>query len=127
MWKEMSDPAILERIGKRIKNTRIRQELTQEELAKLSGISVLTLINIEKGKSVSMVLFISVMRTLGLLENLELLVPEIKISPVVLKKLQGKSCGIKRLVLFIGIMKQILPYLITNEVSSGQDLIYRPS
>ena len=91
MWKEMSDPAILERIGKRIRNTRIRQELTQEELAKLSGISVLTLINIEKGKSVSMVLFISVMRTLGLLENLELLVPEIKISPVVLKKLQGKT------------------------------------
>ena len=91
MWKEMSDPAILERIGQRIREIRIRQSMTQKELAKLSGVSLFTLINIEKGKSVSLVLFISVMRTLGLLENLELLVPETKISPIMLRQLQGKK------------------------------------
>ena len=64
---------------------------TQEELATASGVSPLTVANIEKGKSVSLLLFISVLRSLGLLENLEQLVPEIRISPIELKKLQGKK------------------------------------
>ena len=33
MWNEMSNPAVLMRIGQRIKETRIRQHITQEELA----------------------------------------------------------------------------------------------
>lgn len=91
MWNEMSNPAILERIGYRIKEMRVRQNITQEELANASGVSTLTVANIEKGKSVSLLLFISILRSLGLLENLEQLIPEIKISPIVLKKLQGKK------------------------------------
>lgn len=90
MWNEMSNPAVLMRIGQRIKETRIRQHITQEELATASGVSPLTVANIEKGKSVSLLLFISVLRSLGLLENLEQLVPEIRVSPIELKKLQGK-------------------------------------
>ena len=85
MWNEMSNPAVLMRIGQRIKETRIRQHITQEELATASGVSPLTVANIEKGKSVSLLLFISV------LENLEQLVPEIRVSPIELKKLQGKK------------------------------------
>ena len=81
MWNEMSNPAVLVKIGQRIKETRIRQHITQEELATASGVSPLTVANIEKGKSVSLLLFISVLRSLGLLENLEQLVPEIRISP----------------------------------------------
>ena len=85
MWNEMSNPAVLMRIGQRIKETRIRQHITQEELATASGVSPLTVANIEKGKSVSLLLFISVLRSLGLLENLE------QLSPIELKKLQGKK------------------------------------
>ena len=91
MWNEMRNPAVLMRIGQRIKETRIRQHITQEELATASGVSPLTVANIEKGKSVSLLLFISVLRSLGLLENLEQLVPEIRVSPIELKKLQGKK------------------------------------
>ena len=39
MWHEMSNPAVLMRIGQRIKETRIRQRITQEELATASGVS----------------------------------------------------------------------------------------
>ena len=60
-------------------------------MATASGVSPLTVANIEKGKSVSLLLFISVLRSLGLLENLEQLVPEIRVSPIELKKLQGKK------------------------------------
>ena len=90
MWNEMSNPAVLMRIGQRIKETRIRQHITQEELATASGVSPLTVANIEKGKSVSLLLFISVLRSLGLLENLEQLVPESG-SADRASKMQGKK------------------------------------
>lgn len=91
MWNEMSNPAVLLKIGQRIKEIRIRQCITQEELARSSGVSTLTVANIEKGKSVSLLMFVSVLRSLGLLDNLEQLVPEIRISPIELKKSQGKK------------------------------------
>ena len=91
MWTEMSNPAILLKIGSRIRETRIRQDKTQAELALASGVTPLTVANIEKGKSVSTLILISVLRELGLLENLENLVPEAKISPLQLKKIQGKK------------------------------------
>lgn len=91
MWTEMSSPAILVKIGSRIKETRIRQSKTQAELAAAAGVTPLTVANIEKGKSVSTLILISVLRELGLLENLEGLVPEAKISPLLLKKIQGKK------------------------------------
>lgn len=87
----MSNPAILLKIGNRIRDTRIRQDKTQAELAVASGVTPLTVANIEKGKSVSSLILISVLRELGLLENLENLVPEAKISPLQLKKIQGKK------------------------------------
>ena len=37
MWNEMSNPAVLMRIGQRIKETRSGQHITQEELATASG------------------------------------------------------------------------------------------
>ena len=91
MWTEMSNPAILERIGRRLKEIRIRQSLTQSEVAENSGVSTLTVSNMEKGKPVSTINFISVLRELDLLENLDHLIPEIKVSPIELKKLQGKK------------------------------------
>lgn len=91
MWTEMSNPAILAKLGVRIKETRIRRCVTQEELALTSGVSSLTVANIEKGKSVTMLMFLAVLRSLGLLENLENLIPEAKMSPLQLKKLQGKK------------------------------------
>lgn len=90
MWKELSDPAVLSRIGDRIKALRIRQNITQDELARMAGVSTLTIANLEKGKSISLILFISILRALGLIENLEMLVPQIKTSPILLKQMQGK-------------------------------------
>lgn len=91
MWTEMSNPAILAKIGSRIKETRIRQGKTQVELATATGIAPITVANIEKGKPANTFIFISILRELGLLENLENLVPEGKISPIQLKKMQGNK------------------------------------
>lgn len=91
MWTEMSDPAIIARLGARIKDVRVRKSITQNELALAAGVSRLTVVNIEKGKPVNILMFLSILRALGLLENLENLIPEPKISPLQLKKLQGKK------------------------------------
>ncbi len=90
MWTELSDNAILKDIGTRIKAYRIAMNMKQSELATESGIGISTVVKIESGQSVSLLLLISVLRTLGLLENLELLVPAAQPSPLQLLKMQGK-------------------------------------
>ena len=89
-WYTLSDPAILLELGKRIKEYRLRRNMTQKILAVRSGISVLSVQNLEKGQPVSMLTFLSVLRSLRILENLEGLLPELPLSPGELLKLQGK-------------------------------------
>ena len=91
MWTELSDTAILKRLGTRLKAYRIARGMKQQELAAESGVGVSTIAKIENGQSVTFSLLISVMRTLGLLENLDLLVPEQKPSPMELLRTQGKQ------------------------------------
>ena len=91
MWTELSDTAILKRLGTRLKAYRIARGMKQQELAAESGVGVSTIAKIENGQSVTFSLLISVMRTLGLLENLDLLVPEQKPSPMELLRIQGKQ------------------------------------
>ena len=91
MWTELSDPAILQRLGGRIRDYRIRMEMTQGELADKSGVSMGTVVRIEQGKAVSTLLLITLLRTLGVLENLETLLPELGISPIQLRKMQGRK------------------------------------
>jgi transcriptional regulator with XRE-family HTH domain len=90
-WYEMSNPGVILTIGKRIKEIRLRKNITQEDLAKRAGVGVVSVINIEKGKPVSMSIFIPIIRELNLLENLERLLPSPPISPILMKKMQGKK------------------------------------
>ena len=87
----LSDPAILQKIGGRIRDYRIRMEMTQGELAERSGVSMGTIVRVEQGNPISTLLLISILRTMGLLENLEVLLPELSISPLQMRKLQGKK------------------------------------
>jgi transcriptional regulator with XRE-family HTH domain len=91
MWTELSDPIILQRIGSRIRDYRMRMEMTQSELAERSGVSMGTVVRLERGETVSVLLLISILRTLGVLENLETLLPELGISPMQLRRMQGKT------------------------------------
>ena len=74
-----------------LKELRQKHNLTQEELAERSSVAVSTIRRIEAGHPVSIQLFISILRTLGMLENLDLLIPETRVSPLQLQKLQGRK------------------------------------
>jgi len=90
-WNSLSDLAIVQEIGKRLKEYRIKKRLTQQELAEQASVSVFSVAQIERGKAVSMTTLLPILRVLRLLDNLELLLPDIGISPVQLLKLKGKN------------------------------------
>jgi len=89
-WNSLSNAGIVLEIGNRLKNYRLKKKLSQRELAERAGISIFTVSQIEHGKSVSVVLLVSVLRVLRLLDHLELLLPEIGLSPIEIMKLKGK-------------------------------------
>jgi transcriptional regulator with XRE-family HTH domain len=89
-WNSLSNMAIVSEIGKRLKEYRLKRKLSQRELADRAGISLFTIAQIERGKPVSISMLLSVMRVLRLVDNLELLLPEIGPSPIEMMKLKGK-------------------------------------
>ena len=90
-WNSLSNAVIVVEIGKRLKEYRLKRRLSQQELAGRAGVSLFTVAKIEAGKPVSISMLLPVMRVLRLLDNLELLLPEIGISPIEMLKLKGKT------------------------------------
>ena len=90
-WNVLSNAAIVQETGKRLKAVRLKKRFSQQELAERAGISVFTVAQIEHGKPVSIAMIIPVLRGLRLLDNLEALLPELDISPVEMLKFKGKQ------------------------------------
>jgi Predicted transcriptional regulator with C-terminal CBS domains len=91
MNKSKSNYAILKTLGVRFKQNRLSQNISQAELAKKAGVSALSIAHIEVGTSTSMKTFLAAIRALGKIRNLDLLLPEPPVSPILLKKLKGKT------------------------------------
>lgn len=86
-----SDGAILEELGGRILRHRLRQNLTQKELADEAGIGVNTVYRLERGQSTQLSNLIRILRILRLVGNLEALVPESPPSPIEQAKSKKKE------------------------------------
>lgn len=86
---EKSDLAVLELIGKKIKEIRIEQNITQNELNSLSGVSKARIGDIERGKNCSLLILIQLLRGLNSLDFLDSFFAEKQISPIEYAKLQG--------------------------------------
>ena len=73
----LSNQHILEQIGTRFLAARLNKNITQQELAKLSGVNEKTISNLEKGaKSVGILNMIAILRALDLLDQLNSFMPE---------------------------------------------------
>ena len=77
----LSDTHILNRIGNHLKAVRLKQNITQQSLAKASGVSLSSLKKIEKGEIRSFDSLLRVMRMLGKLDVFQPLVEEQQMSP----------------------------------------------
>jgi transcriptional regulator with XRE-family HTH domain len=88
-WHAMSDPALLEIIGKFIRQTRLQQNKTQQKVATAAGVNRSTLVQIENGGSVTMLSLVQILRALGqlqLFQNFEVKQPQL--SPLQVAKLE---------------------------------------
>lgn len=77
---------ILTDLGEQLRIVRIERKMSQAELSNHSGVSIHSISNIENGKDFSVSNLISILRSLSLLENLNLLVPELAPNPYDLAK-----------------------------------------
>ncbi|MDE5694456.1 MAG: helix-turn-helix domain-containing protein [Alistipes sp.] len=77
----LPDSVILQRIGSKLKDIRLRRNITQSSLAESSGVSLSTLKKIEGGEIGSFDSLLRLLRTLGKLDVFQQLVDEEPLSP----------------------------------------------
>ena len=73
-----SEQTVLKELGARIKQYRISLNITQAELADKCGISSSTEVRIENGVDSKISNYIKILNALGLMQNLDILIPEIQ-------------------------------------------------
>ena len=77
----LSNEQTLAELGKRLRAARIDTPLTQRELADRAGVSLSTVATIERGGDARMGSYLCVLRALGMLSNVDALVPEHVVRP----------------------------------------------
>ena len=79
---EMSTSELVRTLGERFKQYRIRMQLTQDEIAKMAGVSVITIHRFENGlsKNISLGVFLLLIKSLGIIDNINRLLPELEQS-----------------------------------------------
>ena len=87
----MSDRAVLQEIGRRIKRKRLDKNLTQQNLANQAGLSRTTISDLERGAPAGLLTVIQVLRVLGGLEELDAFLPDPGLSPLQLARLKGRQ------------------------------------
>jgi transcriptional regulator with XRE-family HTH domain len=78
----LTDEAIQKHVGERVKQLRLRKNLTQDQLAKDSGVGKSTIERFEKGHSIQLNSFIRILRSVGKLDELIDLIPDQTASPM---------------------------------------------
>jgi transcriptional regulator with XRE-family HTH domain len=73
---------LLVELGSRIARARLRQNQTQAELAASAGVSLSTVRRLEAGRGSQLSAFLSVLRSLDLLDELEAAIPSSQPSPI---------------------------------------------
>jgi len=85
---QSSDKAIIALLGNYIKETRLRQNKTQQELAESAGINRSTLVQIESGGGGGLITFVQILRALDQLQVFKNFEITEQISPLLLAKIQ---------------------------------------
>lgn len=87
-----SNSEIISELGSRFKEYRLFSDLTQKEVAERAGVSVFTISQFEKGAACNIGLstVLSLLRSIGFLEEVEKLLPELPMLPYQVKNYKGK-------------------------------------
>jgi transcriptional regulator with XRE-family HTH domain len=87
----MSDSAIVEELGQRLRRRRLNRNMTQQELAQKAGLARYSVSQMENGANFNCLTLVKVLRILECLDELDAFLPPQGISPLQLAKMQGKT------------------------------------
>lgn len=88
----LADERLLKQVGERLAALRLARNLTQEQLAEQAGLGLRTIQRLEAGAVAAQLSgFLRVCRVLGVLDRLDLLLPEPGPSPIEQLKMQGQK------------------------------------
>jgi putative transcriptional regulator len=89
---ENLDLDLLLEMGKRVEAIRLQKSMTQRQVAKVAGVSEMSVRRLESGEVGSRLsTFIAICRALELTDRFEVLLPKVMIQPVDMLRLQGKQ------------------------------------
>ena len=86
----MTNDALLQYVGKQMRQMRINARLSQQQLAERAGVSRSTVTQVETGKGMKMESVVAMLRVLNKLEILNNFETQAVISPLLIAKLLGK-------------------------------------
>ena len=94
---EYSTPELVRLLGSRFKDYRMRCNLTQKEVAELSGIGLTTIHKFENGTAgnLSLSTFILLLRVVGQVNALDDVLPELPESPYLVRREEKKAQRIR--------------------------------
>ncbi len=87
-YYSLTDKVVLAELGKRFRELRLRKNLTQQQLADRTLLSLSTIKALEAGKA-KLSTLVAVLRELGALESIDDLIPDPGISPLQLLEMGG--------------------------------------
>lgn len=90
-WVQLSDDAIVSKIGEFVKKIRLQQNVTQARLAEMAGLNRWTISQMEKGESVKLASLIQILRALDVLYVLNQFEFVDEISPLEYAKLKKQE------------------------------------
>jgi transcriptional regulator with XRE-family HTH domain len=81
---------VVDVLGKRLERYRISRNLKQDDVAKLAGLSRMTVSKLESGKGATLDTLMRVLRAYGLEERIFNIVPDASLSPLDARSAEGK-------------------------------------
>lgn len=92
-YSEYSVTELVRLLGSRFKDYRLRANMTQKEVAEMSGLSMMTIHRFENGmvKNISLGTFLLLLKAVGSINDLNELIPEQPESPYLYDDNQKKA------------------------------------
>ena len=84
-----SDKSVLRDLGQRLRQARLRRNLSQQELARRAGLNRTTISEYERGSSTSTLTLVQALRALEMLDELAGFLPDPGPSPLELARQRG--------------------------------------
>ena len=91
-YYEYSIPELVQLLGTRFKDYRMRSRMTQKDVAEQSGLTINTIHKFENGQvpNMSLSTFLLLLKVIGCINSLDELLPELPESPYLMKE-NGKK------------------------------------